>query len=463
MKKLIFSICVFSTLIVQAQSEAENFYNEGLTYLKGISKDYDLNQAKYLLKKASDLKHVDAMLVLGDVYKSALNGNVNKDSVLFWYTTASNYGSVRANYKLGKLYKEGKLVPQDFAKAVKYYQKGVLQNDDMCKNALAYMYYKGLGIGQDYFRAYSLYKESAKNENKNSMYFLGLCYKNGYGVNRDTAIANFWLRKSAKEFERQAGRELNEWEPENRGLIDPVLQSKLNATNGYKEKYIASSDNNYEGNYKGFAIYYDWSGKFVHEIIPLELELKKDGQKYTGTWKEEDRESVKIIAINSNNKFVFNNTTPYLRKDHYSGRSLESWRFRQAKLNLNFVKDSVELNGFIQFYSFKRREPGKPVQIAVKKSMSTDGQASEGFVKLKLFPNPATNNLTVQFSLAVKERVAIRVLSKNGKVLFTEDAKNLPAGTYIYPMQVGNLAAGVYDVQIIRNKAISSTSSFVKE
>ncbi len=68
----------------------------------------------------------------------------------------SPYNSL-ALYKLGLLYDNGSGVPQDYAKAVKWYRKAAEQGYAKAQFMIGFMYYEGRGVTQDYVQAHVWY------------------------------------------------------------------------------------------------------------------------------------------------------------------------------------------------------------------------------------------------------------------------------------------------------------------
>lgn len=463
MKKVFFMWFALVQVLTYAQQtpSAKSLYDQGLHYLNGMGKPYDPEKAKLLFWQSAAMQNSQAMNALGNMYLKGIAMAMNADSAICWYNKSASLGYTKAFNNLGKLYKTGSGVLQDFVKAVSYFKKGAALNDLECKVSLAYMFYKGFGVSQNYYSAFNLYKQTAELGDINSMYFLGLCYRNGYGTSLNIELAKEWLAKAAKKQNVQAIHELNEeLLPENLSTISSKLEDQLAALKTYKEKFQAESSNNYGGTYKGFAIYYDWSGKYVTEIIPLQLSLIKTISGYKGSWKEGDNSTASINFQVSKNTFSFSKDNEYTRSDHYSDRRVERWQFNQASLKLNFIGDSVELNGYVQFFSPKRREPGKPLQIILKKGISEEDLSGEN--KISLFPNPATDKTLVLISLIRKAQVSIKVTAQSGSAVFIESGKVLPPGTYTYPLYVTGFAKGTYNIDLIVNGKIVTTKQLIK-
>ncbi|MFX9912184.1 tetratricopeptide repeat protein, partial [Acinetobacter baumannii] len=55
-------------------------------------------------------------------------------------------GDAGAQAKLGELYVEGQVVPQDYKKAFEWYSKAAQQENDEAQFTVGMMYYKGEGV-----------------------------------------------------------------------------------------------------------------------------------------------------------------------------------------------------------------------------------------------------------------------------------------------------------------------------
>lgn len=441
-------LCLY--LNTSAQLAKSDAYIEGMHSLQGISRPYDPVSARNNLQQSALAGNAQAMTQLGHLYKKQTTGFQSLDSAVYWYKAAVNAGGAEAHLLLGRFYQTSTGIHQDFVAAAKAYQEGIAGGSKSCKNALAYLYYKGLGVEQNYNTAFALFKESAEDGLSNSMYFLGLCYRNGYGTSADGEKAKYWLREAGMEGEKNAIHELyKESIPENRSIVSDQLQEQLKRIQNYAGKYKTDVNNNYEGLYEGVAIYYDWSGKYVAEIMPLTLSLNKTATGYDGAWNEGDSKTAFIGMKSLENKFVFDNRSVYTRIDRYSGRKEESWKFNNAELDLSFMNDSIQLSGFVRFFSPKRNEPGKPLRIFLKRKIETLAGVDVKRSELKLFPNPAATHATLQFKIFNTATVGVHVFTTNGTLVWRENQQKLPAGTYSVSLPTSKLLPGTYVVQLM--------------
>lgn len=449
MKKLITLVILFMQLILNGQTPNSglDFYNEGMSYLNGVQKEFDPNKGKKKLIQAANLGYSKAMSSIGDIYLAGLGTKKNLDSALFWYRKSIDHGNISVYNTIGNIYKNGILTQQNFERAVYFFQKGANLNENECIFMLAYMNYKGLGTKQNYSVAFNLFNRLVNIGDTKSMYFLGLCLKNGYGTDVDVEGANYWLLKASKAGDHQSRKELAEPQPENISSVSDILQQQLTQIKSSNEKFTASSSNNYQGKYSGYVVYYDWSGKFVHEIIPLALDIKKSGSGYEGTWKEGNNSSTTIKIYPGENQFKFDKSSLLVKNNHYSGRYPEIWKFNNAYLNMSFYNDSIQLSGSVNFYSVKRKEPGKPVQIFLKKGIEYKVGTIDD-IPITLFPNPAISQTSIQFEIKKSARVGFTVSSLDGNIVYKERDKLLQFGVYNYNLSLKNLIPGAYHVQL---------------
>ncbi len=71
-------------------------------------------------------------------------------------------GDAKAQYNLGLMYGNGEGVPQDYARAVKWYRMAAPEQGNAgAQNNLGVMYDKGLGVPQDYAQAHMWYNLAA--------------------------------------------------------------------------------------------------------------------------------------------------------------------------------------------------------------------------------------------------------------------------------------------------------------
>lgn len=470
MKKwlLPFAVLCWQTVFAQqspTNNQARQIFNNAISYLYGTGTSHDPEKAVQLFKQAAAMGDAASLNALGNLYAkggAGLTADIN--TAVDYYAKAGAAGYASAYYNLATLFKEGRKLSQDFRQSARYVKSGADLGNDACKRLLAYYYFKGFGIEQNYSAAFDLYKELAESGDANAQYFLGLCYRNGYGTNANQDEARKWLTKAVAKGERQAKHELtNEPKPENSNIFDPGLQLRVEKVKNYQEKLIAEGNNDISGIYKGIAVYYDFSGKHVHEVLPLTLTLRKAEKGYTGTWAESDLQTASIKGSFSSNHFNFDPESRYTRRNYYSYREPEEYQFKTANLSINYLQDSMYLAGDMQFYSISRSEPGQPMYIMLSKKVEASGNFLKSNLQLTLNPNPATDELRVGVTLPSACKVNYEIISVDGKSITNKAGETLlPAGTYYMPVKVQFLARGNYAMRITTSCGATQTKTFIK-
>jgi len=468
MKKFYLLLITLSCMGVHGQQPAGippglASYNKGMQALKN-SGTYDPAGAFKSFTQSAAEGNPRAMNALGNMYANGMGMPVDAGKALYWYKLAAKAGYSNAYYNLGRLYQTGDIVPQDFAAAAGYYQAGANAGDKGSRNWLAYMYYKGLGLPQSYPKAFALYSELAQQNDVNAWYFLGICYRNGYGVAPDAGLAKQWLMKAADKKYGQAIHELTaEPLPENASVFTPALQEKVQELQNYHEQFTTAGSSDVSGTYQGYAVYYDFSRQFVHEIVPLNLQINKNANGYEGVWTESDTLTARVQASFTNNALQFDSSSKYTRRNYYSYRDAEPYRFNSAALSIKYFHDSIYLSGDVQFYSILRKEPGQPVFISLSRAMSKTGagMTSAADLKLVLSPNPTQSTVRAGFTLPESGKVQLLIADINGKILQQTVPETLPSGSFQYSMNVEGLAAGTYVLTLRAGNSLQ-TKTFIK-
>ncbi|HOW54043.1 MAG TPA: CHAT domain-containing protein [Syntrophorhabdaceae bacterium] len=117
---------------------------------------------------------------------------------------AAGQGDMDAQYTLGLIYREGKVVPQDDKESVKWYRMAAGQGHAVAQNDLGFMYQNGRGVTRDYSEAVRWYRLSADQGQTLARYNLGCVYENGWGVPRDNKEAARWYRMAADQGDADA-------------------------------------------------------------------------------------------------------------------------------------------------------------------------------------------------------------------------------------------------------------------
>jgi len=103
---------------------------------EGVAQDMGAAIDWYL--KASEQGDTDAMCSLADIYLEGRPGvEQNTSAALNWYTQAANLQHPKAQYQLGKLLAEGKLVAQNDEAAFQWLSLAIMNDSEAAQRELA--------------------------------------------------------------------------------------------------------------------------------------------------------------------------------------------------------------------------------------------------------------------------------------------------------------------------------------
>lgn len=107
-------------------------------------------------------------------------------------------------YIQGQMYYYGEGVPQDYSKALSFYEQSACQGNALAQMMLGFCYENARGVPQDLVRAATFYKQSSDQGNVLAKTHLARCYNYGYGVPHNDSIAlNLYeqaLKQQRKDF-----------------------------------------------------------------------------------------------------------------------------------------------------------------------------------------------------------------------------------------------------------------------
>ena len=158
------------------------------------------------------------------VFQKGLTAYKNKDyaiAIAEWEPIAQKgYGG--AAYKLGKIYQLGQGVPQDYGKAIKWFERAGKGRYGAKKKfwrgaafyTLGLMHLKGEGVPKNQKKAYSMFLKSVQKGAGTwqglASYNMGLMALKGEGVRKSQRDAIYWFKQSARSGNKEAKQALKE-------------------------------------------------------------------------------------------------------------------------------------------------------------------------------------------------------------------------------------------------------------
>jgi hypothetical protein len=439
---------------------------------------YKPDQAFATYNKLAQQGNAEAMNGLGMLYSQGIGTAVNDQQAFSWFEKSAKNGYARSWYNLALIYKSGIGTGLDLTKAYQYYKRGADLNDPMCLYGQGYMLYKGYGCTQNYDQAAALFRKGAALRDEASAYMLGLCYRNGYGIAINTDSAKYWLNKAAVRGDQRAKDELASSSPENIDMRDvPNLQAAasaqaqpVNLKTGFQQIKHHVIPNDMAGEYTGYAIKFDWSGKHIIGQASLKLHLERKDKILSGKWQEEGQQAVSISATLTDTAVVFNNTS-YNQVDHYHKTNPLATEFKDSHFNLVKSKDTVYLTGTVRLYSTKFKELEKPEFMMLIRTGNQQNSVSDttfnslanskvDSMHFVAYPNPFTSNLKLRYTLKKSTWISIIVSDlQSGRIAYRSSNQKLSAGDYDAPVYF-NGPPGNYVVTLQYDNKVKSAIVF---
>jgi TPR repeat protein len=116
-----------------------------------------------------------------------------------FFTRAAEQGIALAQLHLGVMYFEGTKIPQNDAKAFRWYQVAALQGIPKAEYGLGVIYEEGRGTDKNTTNAARWYELAARQGYAEAQNKLGVMYENGTGVRQDPVTAYKWLSLAATQ------------------------------------------------------------------------------------------------------------------------------------------------------------------------------------------------------------------------------------------------------------------------
>ena len=83
-------------------------------------------------------------------------------------------------------------------------------------------------------------------------------------------------------------------------------------------------------------------------------------------------------------------------------------------------------------------------------------------VKFDVYPNPASDRASVDFSLDTKDNITLEVINNIGEVVYSRNEKGLGAGDYTFEIPTTGLSSGIYMVNVRTNEGTSLKKLVIK-
>jgi len=108
-------------------TDADEQFELGYCYFRGDGVPQDAKKTLYWLIKAAEQDHVEAQLLLGDIYSRMVK---DYKKAVYWWTKAAEQGNSGAQNNLAVCYENGDGVSEDLEKAMYWWTKSAEQGNE---------------------------------------------------------------------------------------------------------------------------------------------------------------------------------------------------------------------------------------------------------------------------------------------------------------------------------------------
>lgn len=174
---------------------------------EGIPHDY--MQARYYAEKAVAAGEVGAYLILGYIYRDGKDVEKDMAKAIDCFEKCidkENANQVHAFRSLGYYYRS----ENQHYKAFPYILKGAKLGDQWCQAIAGYCLNHGEGVAKDQQAAITWFTAGANNGSPTCISLLAQCYEKGFGVTMSQTSAIKWYVKAARLGEEYAQKRLKE-------------------------------------------------------------------------------------------------------------------------------------------------------------------------------------------------------------------------------------------------------------
>ena len=195
------------------------FFGENIEKFKKIGVVSVDSRVRNFMKSFSIMERLQQKAEKGNQFfqfrvgESYLNGKgVPKDAekAVKWFMESAKQGNAHAQLRVGEAFLNGTGVPKDAEKAVKWFMESAKKGDAEARFKVGEAYLRGDGVKRDKVESVKWYRKSAEQGYKHGQFRMGTAYLRGDGVKPDKAEAKKWLQKAAAQGNTAAQKILKE-------------------------------------------------------------------------------------------------------------------------------------------------------------------------------------------------------------------------------------------------------------
>lgn len=186
------------SLMEEKSSDDKLQYRLGWMLHTGTGTEKNDVLAEEYWKQAVKLGNPYAQYALAKLWLDIGTGDLEQ-AVEWMKIAADDNGNQNAQYRLGKIYLQGKYVTQDVKKAEAYFKMAAEQENEYAAYQLGKLYLSEEFLPKDVEKGIRWMETAAEKGNQYAQYTLGKLYLYGYDIPQDREKAVHYLRASAEQ------------------------------------------------------------------------------------------------------------------------------------------------------------------------------------------------------------------------------------------------------------------------
>jgi TPR repeat protein len=196
-----FSDAFLGFINLEKQSHDDKLqYRLGWMLLHGVGTEKDIARVADYLEKSAGVGNPFACYQLAKMILSEENPTpAEVEKALAYIRQSVEAENPYAAYFLGKLYQEGRHIPQDIAEEIRLFQLSAEQGNEFAAYRLGKLYLGGEDVPKDVDAALRWLTFAADSNNQFAQYTLGTLYLKGNDVPQDFVKAMAYLKQSAAQ------------------------------------------------------------------------------------------------------------------------------------------------------------------------------------------------------------------------------------------------------------------------
>jgi TPR repeat protein len=164
-----------------------------------IAADKDLPSKLADLEKRAFAGQPEAQHDLAAIYAAGKVVSQDYKRAVYWFSRAADGGIANADYNLGVMFQQGMGVHKDVPRALEWYVKAAELGHPEAMYNLGIAYVEGIGTGRDVQRGVSYFKKAANAGVAQAAYNLGVLYESNFVGPIDLAKAAEWYQVAADQ------------------------------------------------------------------------------------------------------------------------------------------------------------------------------------------------------------------------------------------------------------------------